>query len=92
MSISDQIESLFDEGVSGLTIGRPPKGPDSPAWFIKAEQGIVTGPRANQMIAGHQVDGGSISDCLNRLQVQVEAVGKMNKGKSPILTPGGRRE
>ena len=71
MSVSESIECLFDNGISGLTIGKPPKGPDSPEWFIKADQGITTGPRGNQMICGHQVDGETIGDCLNRMCFQV---------------------
>lgn len=92
MTISESIEVLFDEGIAGITIGKPPKGAGTPEWFVKAEQGITTGPTGNQIITGHQCTGGTISECLNRLQLQVEAIAKMNKGKSPILTPGGRRE
>ena len=92
MTVSESIEILFDNGISGLTIGKPPKGPDSPAWFVKCEQGVQTGKAGNQMIVGHQTCGESIVECLNTMLPQVKAAFKLKKGVSPILTPGGRRE
>lgn len=92
MTVSESIEVLFDHGIISLTIGKPPKGPGSPAWFLKAEQGVQTGAAGNQMIVVHQTVGESIGECLNQMTPQVEAASKLKKGQSPILTPGGRRE
>jgi hypothetical protein len=91
MSVSECIEVLFDNSISGLTIIKPPPGQNAPAWVIKAEQGIQTGQPGNQMIVGHQAVGESIVECLNQLTPLVTASAKLKKGQSPILTPGGKR-
>ena len=72
MNTIDRIESLFEKGCTGLTIGRPPQ--PGPAFFVQAGQAVARGEAGHHIQCSHQAAGDSIADCLNKLAESVEAV------------------
>lgn len=92
MTVSESIEILLDS-VQGLSIAKPPPGPNAPKFFMKSDQVIETGQPGNFITLNHQTVGDSIVDCIEQLKKQVEGASALGKKKSsPILTRGGTRE
>jgi hypothetical protein len=97
MTVSERIEALLDD-LEHLQIGKTPRDgvptdAATPKYFTRADQMVECGSTGNYVTINHQTVGQGIVDCVEQLAKQVEASKAFKvKGKSQILTPGGRRE
>lgn len=79
MNITEQIESLFKNGVRSLTIAKSPKD----TLYVQAGQVVQTGPGADHMQITHQVDDADLPGLLNTLRIHVEHA---NEIKSHVVS------
>lgn len=94
MTTSEKIECLL-ENLQLLQFGVAPEGspPDAPKFCVLGKQEVLTSQFGSSAVVEHKVLGGSIVECLEQMQNQVDGASNLKKKKSsPILTPGGRRE
>jgi len=82
MTITDQIDSLFKDGVITLTIGTTPKG----SRFVQANQAVQNGDGGNCQQIMHQVEG-HLPDCLNAIR---DFVDHANERRTLITLPRNR--
>ncbi len=93
---ASDIQSLLDNGVLSITVGRPPDG--SSPYFVQATQGVPTGEMGNHMQVTHQTAGESVKFCIDKLIGQLTDVAKhaaipavpSNGNHSTIKLPTGR--
>lgn len=71
---ASDIQSLLDNGVLSITVGRPPDG--SAPYFVQATQGCPTGAAGNHMQVSHQTCGDSVRACVDKLIGQLTDVAK----------------
>lgn len=71
---ASDIQSLLDNGVLSITVGRPPDG--SAPYFVQASQGCPTGAAGNHMQVSHQTCGDSVKSCVDKLISQLTDVAK----------------
>ena len=82
MSITEQIESLFKDGIITMTIGSTPKG----SRFVQAQHAVQTGPGGNCQQIMHQVEG-NLEDCIGTIR---EFVDHANEKRTMLDIPRGR--
>lgn len=92
MTISEQIEILFDLGVVAINIGKPPPGTQAPQYYAKAIQGFNTpGGTGNCIEISHQVAADTVGETLRRLGAQADTAYKLKAEKgSGIVAPRGK--